>query len=104
MGIEDIHFLTPDLIELTRPVCLDLGGIAKGFAVNMAVRVLLSEGTLSGSVNAGGDLRVFGDHSLLIQVRHPELPEEVIAVGALKDGAIATSGLWSLFCKKRSHA
>jgi thiamine biosynthesis lipoprotein len=30
-GIEDIHFLAPDLIKSSRPVCLDFGGIAKGF-------------------------------------------------------------------------
>lgn len=93
-GIEDIHFLAPDLIESMRPVCLDLGGIAKGFAVDMAVRILLSEGISSGLVNAGGDLRVFGEHSLPIQVRNPELPEALIEIGSLKDGAIATSGIY----------
>ncbi len=93
-GIEDIHFLAPDLIESTRPVCLDLGGIAKGFAVDMAVRVLASEGVASGSVNAGGDLRVFGNASLPICLRNPELPEELIEIGTLKDGAIATSSLY----------
>jgi thiamine biosynthesis lipoprotein len=93
-GIEDIHFLAPDLIESARPVCLDLGGIAKGFAVDMAVRVLVSEGIASGSVNAGGDLRVFGKASLPICLRNPELPEELIEIGHLQDGAIATSSLY----------
>lgn len=99
-GIEDIHFLAPDLIKSTRPVCLDLGGIAKGYAVDMAVRVLLSEGICSGSVNAGGDLRVFGDTSLPIQIRHPESPEKLIDIGYLENGAIATS---SLYFAKRDH-
>ncbi|QWD66608.1 FAD:protein FMN transferase [Polynucleobacter sp. MWH-Aus1W21] len=93
-GIEDIEFLAPDLVKSVRPVCLDLGGIAKGFAVDMAVRVLISEGICSGSVNAGGDLRVFGNTSFPIQIRNPELPEELIEVGSLKDGAIATSSLY----------
>ena len=93
-GIEDIHFLAPDLIKSDRPVCLDLGGIAKGFAVDMAVRVLISEGITSGSVNAGGDLRVFGKTALPIQIRDPELPEKLIEIGSLKDGAIATSSLY----------
>ena len=99
-GIEDIHFLAPDLIQSMRPVCLDLGGIAKGYAVDMAVRVLLSEGISSGTVNAGGDLRVFGATSFPIQVRHPESPEELIEVGTLENGAIATS---SLYFAKRDH-
>ena len=99
-GIEDIHFLAPDLIKSTRPVCLDLGGIAKGYAVDMAVRVLLSEGISSGSVNAGGDLRVFGDTSLSIQIRNPESPDKLIDIGYLENGAIATS---SLYFAKRDH-
>jgi len=103
-GVEDMHFLAPDLIKSSRPACLDLGGIAKGFAVDMAVRVLISEGISSGSVNAGGDLRVFGDTSLPIQVRSPETPNEIIEIGSLKDGAIATSSLY--FAKRdrqKSH-
>ena len=99
-GIEDIHFLAPDLIKSTRPVCLDFGGIAKGYAVDLAVRVLLSEGISSGSVNAGGDLRVFGDTSFPIQIRNPEVPQELIEVGLLENGAIATS---SLYFAKRDH-
>ena len=43
-GIEDICFLTPELITSSRPVCLDLGGIAKGFAVDMAVKILVERG------------------------------------------------------------
>jgi thiamine biosynthesis lipoprotein len=103
-GIEDIYFLAPDLIKSSRPVCLDLGGIAKGFAVDMAVRVLMSEGVISGVVNAGGDLRVFGNHHHPIQIRNPALPEEVIQFGALENGAIATSSLY--FAKRdfqKSH-
>ena len=99
-GINDIRFLAPDLIQSTRPVCLDLGGIAKGYAVDMAVRILLSEGISSGSVNAGGDLRVFGTTSFPIQVRNPESPEELIEIGTLENGAIATS---SLYFAKRDH-
>jgi FAD:protein FMN transferase len=93
-GIENIHFLAPDLIKSSRPVCLDLGGIAKGYAVDMAVRVLISEGVSSGSVNAGGDLRVFGDTSFPIQLRNPDSPEQLIEIGSLENGAIATSSLY----------
>lgn len=93
-GIEDIHFLASDLIKSSRPVCLDLGGIAKGFAVDMAVRILMSEGVAAGVVNAGGDLRVFGNQPRPIQIRNPALPEELIEIGSLVNGAIATSSLY----------
>jgi FAD:protein FMN transferase len=39
---------------------LDLGGIAKGYAVDRAVAALLRAGCSAGLVNAGGDLRLFG--------------------------------------------
>lgn len=93
-GIEDIKFLASDLIKSSRPVCLDLGGIAKGFAVDMAVRVLQSEGVESGLVNAGGDLRVFGNTSRPIHIRNPTSPEDLIEIGSLENIAIATSSLY----------
>src|ERR1043166_787718 len=41
-------------------VTIDLGGIAKGFAVDCALAVLRAHGVSSGLVNAGGDLAGFG--------------------------------------------
>jgi len=48
-------------VRLARRVRLDLGGIAKGFAVDQAIAQLRDAGVVSGSVNAGGDLRVLGN-------------------------------------------
>jgi thiamine biosynthesis lipoprotein len=42
------------------PLALDLGGIAKGYAVDCAIDALHAAGCGSGLVNAGGDLRVYG--------------------------------------------
>lgn len=42
------------------PLALDLGGIAKGYAIDCAVEALRAAGCTSGIVNAGGDLRVYG--------------------------------------------
>jgi len=93
-GIEDIHFLAPDLIQSKRPLCLDLGGIAKGFAVDMAVKILTSEGARSGIVNAGGDLRVFGDTPRRLYLRHPDQTKLVLDIGEFQNCAIATSSLY----------
>jgi len=93
-GIEDICFLTPELITSSRPVCLDLGGIAKGFAVDMAVKILISEGVSSGLVNAGGDLRVFGDQPHSIHIRNPKNHSELITISSLQNAALATSSLY----------
>jgi thiamine biosynthesis lipoprotein len=84
-----------------RPLCLDLGGIAKGFAVDEAVKSLIKEGVSSGIVNAGGDLRVFGNKPQTIYIRNPQLPRHLIELGALSNGAIATSALY--FAKRNQH-
>ena len=93
-GIEDVHFLDSELITSSKPLCLDLGGIAKGFAVDKAVESLITDGIKSGCVNAGGDLRVFGKSPRSIQIRNPNLPSQLIDIGSLQNGAIATSGLY----------
>ena len=39
---------------------IDCGGIAKGYAVDVAIATLVRAGCSAGLVNAGGDLRAFG--------------------------------------------
>ena len=77
-----------------RHLVIDLGGIAKGFAVDRAVAALKASGVKTGVVNAGGDLRVFGPIPRIIHVRHPAEP--AIAAGAVRlaERAMATSGIY----------
>jgi len=58
--MHDIDLSAPGSATKLADVALDLGGIAKGFAVDCAVAVLREHGCGSGIVNAGGDLRVLG--------------------------------------------
>ena len=51
------------------PVEIDLGGIAKGHAIDRAIELLQEHGCSSGQVNAGGDLRVFGNRDETILLR-----------------------------------
>ena len=69
---------------------IDLGGIAKGYAVDLAVRTLIELGCTSGWVNAGGDLRVFGVAKLPLLLRD-ERGGGVRPFAQLQDGAFATS-------------
>ena len=71
-------------------VRLDLGGIGKGHAVDCAVAALIARGCAAGWVNAGGDLRAFGDAELPIRLRD-EVSGGVRAFASLRDGAFATS-------------
>jgi len=74
---------------LRRPVRITLDGIAKGYAVDLAVDALRSRGIQAGWVNAGGDLRAFGDCQLPVQRR--EADRRLTTLGELRDAAIATS-------------
>lgn len=65
----DIRFAGPCAIRQERIALIDLGGIAKGYAVDRAVEVLLEHGVSSGMVNAGGDLRVFGELRQTVHLR-----------------------------------
>ena len=76
-------------VALRRPVLVTLDGIAKGFAVDRAVRALKACGVSSGWVNAGGDLRVFGEHLLTIERRDEH--GSPLPWGQLGNAALATS-------------
>ena len=78
------------LCKLRDAARLDLGGIGKGHAVDLAVRALAAHGADAGWVNAGGDLRAFGDVDAPVQLRI-EATGGVRAFATLRDGAFATS-------------
>jgi thiamine biosynthesis lipoprotein len=80
------------LRKLCDGVRLDLGGIAKGHAVDVAIAALQRADVDAGWVNAGGDLRVFGKLSLPIDLRD-EQAGGVRRFATLEDGAFATSWL-----------
>jgi thiamine biosynthesis lipoprotein len=86
-------------VRLRQRVIVDLGGIAKGFAVDRAVKALKRAGVPSGVVNAGGDLRVFGLKSELVHLRHPVEPMRPAGAIKLRERALATSGIY--FAQKR---
>ena len=65
-----------------------LDGIAKGFAVDRAVECLRAAGMTRGAVNAGGDLRVFGE---VWQPLHIRSGDRLIYIGEIRDAAVATS-------------
>ena len=78
-------------VRVRAPVWLDFGGIAKGYAVDRAVCALRRAGVAAGTVNAGGDLRVFGAQAETVLVRSPFDASQLWPVAALRDSACATS-------------
>jgi thiamine biosynthesis lipoprotein len=85
---EDIE-IGSDWALLRRPVRITLDGIAKGYAVDLALRALRLSGATAGWVNAGGDLRVFGNVALPVQRR--ELDGRLTSLGSLRNAALASS-------------
>jgi thiamine biosynthesis lipoprotein len=88
-------------VVFCRALTVDLGGIAKGFAVDRAVDALKENGIEYGVVNAGGDLRTFGPASQLIHLRHPTDPTRVAGAVRLRERAMATSGIY--FERRKHH-
>ena len=96
---ENVELDPSRTVRFAVPLLIDLGGIAKGYAVDRAVDALRDAGIRRGVVNAGGDLRVFGDQSEPVHVRHPQAPGTCVRIAELRDGSIATSAPY--FSKRR---
>ena len=96
----DVQLLPGRRVRFMRPLWLDLGGIAKGFAVDRAVSILRRQRIPSGVVNAGGDLRVFGPRIERVHVRHPAQPARLVPLADLSNAALATSA--GYFSEQRS--
>jgi thiamine biosynthesis lipoprotein len=82
-------------------VRIDLGGIAKGYAVDCGIDVLKARGYTRAYVSAGGDSRIIGDRfgkPWTVGIRDPRKGEgEVIARIPLVNAAISTSGDYERF-------
>lgn len=80
-------------VRFARPLWLDLGGIAKGYAVDRAIAILAAAGAVQACVNAGGDLRLFGPESEPVALDADDAanwPAQQPVV-LLSNGAIASS-------------
>lgn len=98
-----------DLDSITRTVrlpapgtSLDLGGIAKGYALDLARAALRDPTITGGMLDLGGNILVFGkpprgQKKWVIGIRHPRRDGQVIGTAALDSGAIATSGDYEHF-------
>ena len=79
---------------------VDLGGIAKGFAVDLGIERLIQAGVRHARLSAGGDLRLLGDKRgspWLVGVRDPRSGERNAVVLPLANVAISTSGDYERF-------
>lgn len=78
------------------PCLLDLGGIAKGYAVDRALAMLLQHGCVEALVNAGGDLRYHGNEAMVVHLRSPAKPDSMPLAVSLYNEALASSAAGGL--------
>ena len=104
-----VHRLEGTVRFLAPGVRINLGGIAKGYAVERAVSLLRSRGIQHGIVTAGGDTRLLGDRRgkpFMVGIRDPRKDDEVAMTIPLEDAAISTSGDYERYFEedgKRYH-
>lgn len=88
-------------IRFARPLWIDLGGIAKGYAVDMALKAMALSSEVQCIINAGGDLRVSGPAAERISLRIPfaprgasQLADAAIPAIEISGGSLASSSGW----------
>ncbi|ACO33426.1 MULTISPECIES: FAD:protein FMN transferase [Acidobacterium] len=86
----DIELLPDGRVYFHRPLWIDLGGIAKGFAVDRASECLAGFGIAHSVVNAGGDIRLRGMEAEIIRLSAPS-DEGMAPVLELAQGSVAGS-------------
>ena len=92
--LQALDIVSETQVRMSEPVLLDLGGIAKGYAVDRAIEVLAGHGLSEAIVNAGGDIRVLGQRGYAVDVRHAGnhlRGRSVNTVRRLCQSALATS-------------
>lgn len=83
-----VHFIKPGMR-------IDLGGIAKGYAVDQGADILLARGINNAIVTAGGDSRILGDRRgrpWMVGIKNPRDENKSAVALPLTDTAISTSG------------
>jgi thiamine biosynthesis lipoprotein len=84
-------------------VRIDLGGIAKGYAVDRGIELLQQRGIAHALISAGGDSRLLGDHRgrpWHIGIQAPRDKERMAAMLPLTNTAISTSGDYERFFER----
>jgi len=93
---QTVHFTHPN-------VKVDLGGIAKGYAVDQGIQILKQAGVQFARLSAGGDMRLLGDKKgkpWIVGIKDPRATlkkqNHVVAL-PLSDVSISTSGDYERF-------
>lgn len=90
---QDIHVCN-GLVSFDKSMQLDLGGIAKGYAVDKGLSVFDSE--INAIINAGGDLKMSSWEGESVYIKHPNLDITDVIELPMQEAAVATSACYYL--------
>lgn len=83
-------------ISLGNGMKITLGGVAKGYAVDLAIESMINDGIKSGFVNAGGDGRYIGskpdESAWKVGLQNPDREEDSVTIMEIENMSVATSG------------
>ena len=102
IGMDNIRLLADNLVRRLNPETqIDLGGVAKGYAVDEVARIFREHEISNFFIDAGGDVYVGGTNCSgnlwRIGIRDPRDPSKIIDIVELTDSAVATSGNYEKF-------
>ena len=104
------HFVGSDRIDIEDGfvkvlpgTVIDLGGIGKGYAVDLAIDLLKKKGVTNAVVAASGDIGCLGQCT--IEIQDPFHPNAHVAtlVSTLNRFAVSTSGNYERYIKNKTH-
>ena len=99
----DIELMKGNRVQFHRPLWIDLGGIAKGYAVDRAIAALGVDQEIQCCVNAGGDLRVRGPSAERVQL-NVQPAGKTIPVLEIENGSVASSSGYGLGRRRAGKA
>ena len=120
-ALKSVHLINYNNIVLNPENCtvflkekgmrIGFGGIGKGYAAEMAKKLLVAQNVISGIINASGDLTAWGmqpsGKPWRIGISDPENPENIFSYVDISGKAVATSGNYEKYVmingKKYSH-
>ena len=95
MTLDNLHIQGVSIRSDVKELAVDLGAIAKGFGVDMAIEQLRNMGINNAIINAGGDLRAIGKpgkRNWKIGIRHPRNKGTIASLEIERDESVFTSG------------
>ncbi len=104
VGVPDIHVKGSEITLARSGMGITLDGIAKGYIVDKASKILLAHGVENHLINAGGDIKTSGNaikgKPWKIAVQDPAKGGDYPEIVHMNTGAIATSGNYEIFYDK----